>query len=379
MLLLYSLRTLFVQRRVVLPAMLAVFIVIAVVSSLTLLVDNVESTVIDSGRADTALILARDATRMQRSSIQTPDVARLRLLPGIAKDDDEILASAELITNVRVKHQRDRGFDTIALRGVDPVVLKIDPRVSIVSGPPLAAGTAGIWIGQQLMKAGNGIKVGTMIRLARHSWPVVGVFAAPGTLYESEMWCDRTALVAERQLSRVNSVLAKVAPADMEQLRKGVANIEQPRLTVISDLDMNRLRTAELKSYVDLVWLLTAVLMTGGVLACVSTMYALYIRRVKEFGTLMAIGFTRRQVSLMLMFESFLIVGVSAIAGMLVMACLFGRSMPFADMNLIVHLRPSRAAERNALLVALCVTAASTAVAMIQLRKLVVLEVLNAH
>jgi hypothetical protein len=67
------------------------------------------------------------------------------------------------------------------------------------------------------------------------------------------------------------------------------------------------------------VWITASLIVLGGILGGLNTMYAAFVSRVREFGTLQAIGFRRRAILLSLVQES----TVATVAGTLI-ACAIG-------------------------------------------------------
>lgn len=376
----YSIRSLLGQRQAVFPVILSVALAVALVSTVTLIIDNVEGVVRRSGRSDNALILGKGAILQGESSIPLGAIGRIKVLPGLSQAGARPLIGAETITSVKLKRAGTLLPENILLRGVDPESLEIHDQVRIVSGAMPAPGVPGVLIGAGRVGRLDGITEGRTIGVGRTRWPIVGTFAAPGTFFESELWADRSALNAALNRPSFSVVVARVSgPAVVPELNAGIeANLRELNLVATTERDFNQRFVRMLLPYLGAVRVLAGVLIVGVAFAMISTMQALLLRRTREFGTLLAIGFTRRQVIGMLIFESLLLIVVGALIGGPVSTALYGRRYVFEDWNLVLRLSPSMAPFLYSGLVLAFVAGLGLLISFVQVRRLVVLDALRS-
>jgi putative ABC transport system permease protein len=140
-----------------------------------------------------------------------------------------------------------------------------------------------------------------------HSWRVVGVFAAGGSVSESEVWADLTALQGVyRRGNSVQSVRAKLVSADA--LKHFKATLEaDPRVTVSvrSERDFYADQSRILIGLIKYVGTTISLLMgIGAVFAALNTMYSAVSSRTREIATLRALGFGAAPVVTSVLLES---------------------------------------------------------------------------
>ena len=181
-------------------------------------------------------------------------------------------------------------------------------------------GTTEVIVGRRLVERFSGVTVGSRLRIKQRDWPIVGVFEADGSSFESEVWgaVDVMASVFNRQ-GGYQSVTVKLA--DPGQLAAWADEVKaNPRLPV--DLK------PEPKFYEDqagpvagalmaLTVFVSFVMAIGAVFGAMNTMYAVVAQRTREIGTLRALGFGRLSILVSFVLESVVIALVAGIVGVL--------------------------------------------------------------
>jgi putative ABC transport system permease protein len=166
----------------------------------------------------------------------------------------------------------------------------------------------------------RGLNIGSRVSLMRHEFEVVGVFAAKGSAFESEIWGDFAAMAsAFNRPATVNSLTVrltdpKVLPAFNRDLE---ANLQYP----LTMTDERKYYEGQAGSLIVLLRGLAAfvgfVMGTGAVFAAMNTMYAIVANRTREIGTLRALGFSRITVLLSFVFEGLLLALTGGVLGCL--------------------------------------------------------------
>lgn len=229
-------------------------------------------------------------------------------------------------------------------RGVTPEALRVHPEIQIDAGS--FPGSGEVMIGRLAwrklgVKEGD-LKLGSTLILDDQALKVSGVFSAPGTVLESELWAtlgDLRVLSKRETLSCV--VIRLDDPADFSEADL----FAKQRL----DLELSALREsdyyARLSSFFQplraMTWITAGLIAAGALFGGINTLYAAFASRVREMATLQAIGFGRRSLLLSLIQESTLACLTGAlVASLLAVLLLDGRTIPFSIGSFTLEVSP---------------------------------------
>jgi putative ABC transport system permease protein len=230
------------------------------------------------------------------------------------------------------------------LRGVTLQALRVHPEVRISEGRFPAAGEAmaGRLAWRKLGLAEGDLKVGSAVVLDGQTLVIAGIFSAPGTVLESELW---TTLGDLRVLAKRDTVSCVTLRLDDPEDFSEADLFAKQRL----DLELSALREsdyyARLSSFFKplraMTWITAALIGTGAVFGGINTLYAAFASRVREMATLQAIGFGRGSLLASLVQESVLACLLGALLGSLV-AVLFldGITMAFSIGTFTLEIGP---------------------------------------
>jgi putative ABC transport system permease protein len=219
-------------------------------------------------------------------------------------------------------------------RGVTPQALRVHPQVRLIAGTFPSAGQlmAGQLAWRKLGLKESDLKVGTKIMLDAQELTVSGIFAAPGTVLESELWATLGDL---RVLAKRDSVSCVVLRLDDPDDFAEADLFAKQRL----DLELSALRESDyydrlstfFKPLRAMTWITAGLIAAGALFGGMNTLYAAFASRVREMATLQAIGFGRRSLLLSLVQESTLACLTGAlIASFIAVLFLDGRTVPFS-------------------------------------------------
>ena len=159
------------------------------------------------------------------------------------------------------------------------------------------------------------LKVGSAITIAKKSFAVVGIVSVPAGASASDAYIPLAQAQALAGLQdKVNTIYVAAASAsDINAVSKEIS-AAMPKATVTNSSDLASEVTGSLANTSSLAnnlgrWLAIAVLAAAFLLASLLTMSAVS-RRVREFGTLKALGWQSRRVIRQVMGES-LVIGVA--------------------------------------------------------------------
>lgn len=313
----YNVRNIRQRWRVTVLAIGGIALVVAVFVTLLALYSGFRTALASTGTLENGLFVQRGSQSELTSGIGRDDVEFLSTDERVMRDaQGRPLASPELVVAVSVP-RRDGTEGSVQLRGVSELAFEVRHGIRIVEGRRLAPGLNEINVGIRVPER-FGVKLGDTLTIRRREWVVVGVFAAEGSSFESEIWGDvNVTASAFNRVGGFQSLAVRMAdpaaiPAWAEEVQRN------PRLQVGL--------WPERKYYEDqagivgpallaLALFVTVVMAVGAVFGAMNTMYAVVAQRTREIATLRALGFSRRSILTSFLIESVFIALVAGAIG----------------------------------------------------------------
>jgi ABC-type lipoprotein release transport system permease subunit len=207
--------------------------------------------------------------------------------------------------------------NSFSVTGVDPADDSLGPLASgtITSGHGLTAAEAdaNVAVVDSNYAKSQNLKAGSKITVAGTSFTVVGIVKAGEGVTDADVYLplERAQTLANMK-NEVNTVYVSAASAS--DIAKAM-----PSATVTTSSDLANEISGSLSSASSLAnslgkWLAAAVLVAAFLLASILTMSAVS-RRVREFGTLKAIGWNSRRIIRQIMGEALVIGVIGGVAG----------------------------------------------------------------
>lgn len=279
-------------------------------------------TMVVSGDPGIAMVMRAGSDTEMMSIFGGWSVRWISDAPGIARSDRGALVSAQLFVIINLP-KRSSGTDAnVPLRGVDEKAFDVMESVRIVAGRRFQPGRGEVVVGAGAARAFAGLDLGSMLRVGRHQWKVVGIFEAGGGLPESEVWTD--AVVLQGAYERGNSyqtVLARLETPESFDRFKAALEVD-PRLSVkvVRQTDYFVEQSATVYRVVTGLGVIIAVLMAvGAVFGALNTMYTAVSSRTREIATFRALGFGGGAVIVSVLAESLCLAlvggGIGAVLG----------------------------------------------------------------
>jgi putative ABC transport system permease protein len=220
------------------------------------------------------------------------------------------------------------------LRGVTLQALRVHPEVRLLQGGFPGAGElmVGRLAWRKLGLSEDALKVGGELKLENQSLRICGIFAAPGTVLESEIWTtisDLRVLAKRETLSCV--VLRLNDPADYAEADLFAKQRLDLELSAIRESDYYSRLSDFFKPLRAMMWVTAGLIAAGAIFGGINTLYAAFASRVREMATLQSIGFSRAALLWSLIQESTLACLTGALlASVAAVALLDGRTIPFS-------------------------------------------------
>src|SRR4051812_32942440 len=283
-----------------------------------------KSLAVSGGERNVILLGAGSEESFERSEIgpSVPGLAAASI-QGIKQRLGVPYVSPEVFLMGMLKGNRDDpAGHQVMLRGVTPAAFLVHAQVRVVEGRVPDAGRDEVLVGSlAATKMGmppQRLAIGQTLVFDQRVWTIVGHFEAPGTVMESEVWVPLSDLqIAARRDNLSCVVLTLDDPAHGGAEFEDVDTFARQRL----DLELVALREtayyAKLRSFFRpiqvMVWTTATLIALGGLLGGLNTMYAAFASRVRELGSLQAIGFPRYAIVASLVQESVLATAAGAL------------------------------------------------------------------
>jgi putative ABC transport system permease protein len=197
------------------------------------------------------------------------------------------------------------GSANVLVRGISPVALALRPQIKITDGRMLRPGLRECIASRRIAERFAHCRVGESFQSGKTTWHVVGIFDAPHTAYESEIWVDADEARSVFHRDFYGSVLLRpVNAAAAESLKRRMLTDRLLGVKVQTESEYYREQTQSAGLFQFLAWFLAIIMTIGAAFAAMNTMYASVGGRTREIGTLRVLGFRRRQIYASFLLES---------------------------------------------------------------------------
>jgi putative ABC transport system permease protein len=271
-----------------------------------------------SGSPDGAIILRSGADSEMVSGLGRDETRIIADTPGIARNDQGPLASAELFVIIDLPKISTGTDANVPLRGVEAGAFQVRDNLKIIEGRKFDWGKNEVIVGRGAAREFAGLQVGSNIKVGRYEWPVVGIFSADGGAAESEIWTDARVLqAAYNRGDSFQSVSVKLnSPGAFQAFKDALTSNPQLNVQVIRQTDYYTQQSQAITRLVTTLGFAIAFLMAvGAVFGALNTMYSAVAVRSREIGTLRALGFGGGAVVVSLLLESLLLALVGGLIG----------------------------------------------------------------
>ena len=307
-------------------AIVGVGAVVLVFAAVLSMAAGLEKTMLATGSDDTAVIIRSGSTSELNSGLSNEQTLIVANAPGVLKEADNAIMSAELYVITDVK-KRSSGTDAnVPFRGVQRGAFEVRDNVQIAEGRMFEPGKNEIVVGQAAQSEFVGLDVGGTIRFGQTEWAIVGSFDAGGSVSESELWTDvRVLQSAYRRGNSFQSIRVKLeSPDSIETLRQALAADPRIDTDVMNERDYYSSQSQGLIQFIKLIgYPLTILMAVGAIFGALNSMYSSVSVRGKEIATLRALGFGPTAVLFSTVIESVLLAFVGGVLGGLIAFAVF--------------------------------------------------------
>jgi putative ABC transport system permease protein len=274
-----------------------------------------------TGSDNRALVMRSGADSEMTSGLSAPEVDIIKQAPGLRRDGQTGVASAELYVIIDIPKIGTNTPANVPMRGVEPSAAVVREEFSIVEGRMFQFGTNEVVVGRGAKVNFQGLTVGSTIHSGQNTWQVVGVFETDGSIAETEVWCDSRVLQgAYRRGNTYQTILARLdSSQSFDTFRDWLTANPQVNVQVRRETEYYAQQSRALSSLIRTVGFGIAALMgIGAVFGAILTMYTAVSTRSREIATLRALGFNTTSVIVSVLSESLALAAIGgAIGGVL--------------------------------------------------------------
>lgn len=343
----YALRNLFRDPSRLLQTVGGSALVVLLLIAAVALNQGMDSVLSASGSPRNILLVGKGSEEsIERSEVGIgAESAAATSIDGIETKLGVAAVSGEIIYQAPVK--TDSGIEEPALlRGVLENSLLVHTTVRLLEGhfPGPGEAMVGHLAHRKLGVDLEELALGKSLHFGESEMKIVGRFAAPGTVLESEIWFDRNDLATLTQRDSLSSVTIRLDPSSGTE-------IEDVELFTFqrNDLELSAIREDEYYNQLGvfyqpikvMTWVTAALVGAGAIFGGFNTLYAAFAARIKEMATLQSIGYTRLALFVSLIQESLLATLTGTLLAFLVAYFLLdGLTVPFSIGTFTLSLTP---------------------------------------
>jgi putative ABC transport system permease protein len=305
----YSVRNLRVRTTTTVATALGIGLVVFVFATVLMLSQGIKRTLGRAGSPDVAVVLRDGADAEMSSSLELPsaglilNAAEVRRRPDGRPD-----GVAEVLAVIILDKLGTEGVSNVAVRGVTEDVLAFRTSVRLLTGRMPRPGSDECSVGASIRGRFRGLELGQSFEIKKNRrLTVVGVHADGGSSYESEVWADREVLrAAFGRENTVSSVRVRLSSAGaFSALRASLEANRQLGVDVKREDTFYEEQSQGTSQFITAIGMLVAVFFAAGaIIGAMITMHAAVASRMREIGTLRALGFSKASILASFLFES---------------------------------------------------------------------------
>lgn len=304
---------------------LSIAVVVGVLLAFLAMSDGFDKTLNGSGSDDVAVILNAGSQAELNSGLSGEDVKIVSNAPGIARDENGPIISAELYVIVDGIKKTSNTEVNLPLRGIALAGLKLRKNVKIVQGRMFEPGKNELVVGASILGQFDGFDLGHEVSLGGVKWIVVGIFDAGGSVFASEIWADYRAV--QNQFNRGNSfqvVRAKLeVSGEINKIQDFIKSDPRLNMDVSTEVDYFSEQSSGIATLMYVGWGLAVIMAFGALAGALNTMYSSVSARSVEIATLRAIGFKGFSAFCGTMVESVVLAVIGGVLGTIAVVLLF--------------------------------------------------------
>ncbi|HEV2442784.1 MAG TPA: ABC transporter permease [Steroidobacteraceae bacterium] len=288
--------------------------VVGVLVALLAMAQGFQSTLVDTGNDDSAIVLRAGSQTELNSVLGHDATVNIGDEPQVMRDaQGRPIASPELVVIASLP-KKSSGLDAnVEVRGIGQEAWALRPQARMVAGRRFTPGLREIIAGKRAVKEFKQTAIGSRLNLGGQPWTVVGEFDS-GDEHDSELWADAdVAASAYRRGDSRNSVTVRLkSPSQFAAFKAALTTDPRFKVDASTTSDYYSRQSEQLTHLIRILGTTVGVIMAiGAIFGALNTMYAAVATRTREIATLRALGFRGGPVVVSVLIETLLL----AIAG----------------------------------------------------------------
>jgi ABC-type lipoprotein release transport system permease subunit len=317
----YNIRNVRVRWQVTLLAVGGIALVVAAFAVLMSMSEGFKAALRSTGRTDNAMIVQRGSGSELTSGISIEARNQMIVDQRVARGaDGQPLASPEWVVVIGLPKKQSGEPINVTMRAVTPRAFQVRGDIQVVEGRMFKPGLDEVIVGRKLLDRIEGLGVGRPVKYQRKEFQIVGVFAADGNAFESEIWGDFDVLgaVFQRGAGSNSLVVRMKDPADIASFDQWIRTQPNLQHQAVEERKYYEDQAGPLATVLrQLAGFVAAIMAVGAVFGAMNTMYAIVAARTREIGTLRALGFSRRAILGAFLIESVFLALIGGAVGCL--------------------------------------------------------------
>lgn len=341
----YAIRNLFRVPARCVQIVLGAGLVIALLMLASALSDGMDRVLRASGSERNIILLgsgSEDSVERSEVNAAVPGLVAASV-PGIETVLGRAAVSGEIHYNGFLTPPGGAGPRQALFRGVTPAALLVHPEVRLLEGdfPRPGEAMVGRLATHKLRLPEGSLEVGATIRAGDTELRISGIFQAPGTVMEAEVWTDLGDMMAIAQRDTVSCAVVRLGEAEFGDVEIFTLQRLDLELVALRESDYYAKLSAFYTPLRAMTWVTAALVAAGAVFGGLNTLYAAFSARVREMATLQAIGFKRPAILLSLLQESLLATMLGALAAAaFALWVADGFAVPFSIGTFVIDISP---------------------------------------
>jgi ABC-type lipoprotein release transport system permease subunit len=318
--LVYNIRNLWTRKLTTALTIVGIALVVFCFAAVLMLAYGLKKTLIATGSDDNVIFIRKGAQSEIMSIIGREEGNVLETQPEAAMDEKgKPLVSKELVVLKNLLRRSNNNPVQVVVRGVSEKSLALREQVRLVEGRAWRPGMQELIAGRRAADLYQGAGLGEKVRFGVEEWTVVGIFDAAKSGFDSELWGDVELFMPLFERPVFTSIVMRMKdPSLFDAMKERIE--ADPRLSVEAkrERDYYEEQSRVMATFIRIMGLAVVIIFSfGAMIGAMITMYAAVANRVKDIGTLRALGFRRRSVLLSFLIESLLMALVGAALGVL--------------------------------------------------------------
>jgi ABC-type antimicrobial peptide transport system permease subunit len=338
----YSLRSLLTRRVSTLLITLGIALVVFIFISMIATAQSMKGAIIQTGSEENVIIKNKAVPAVEFGLLAEEVLNVIKYLPGIARSIRDIpLVSPELYNRKFIKFGEQDKVVWLRIRGITPAAFEVYPQITVVQGTLPRRGE--VMIGKEVaVKFSREFAVGDTLQVGKENHRISGIFESGGSTFEGEIWMDKEDMKLDFDMHGLSQVTVRLESPGLKDsfIRDLSRNLQLPTADAVGEKEYFA-SEGQSSTFVLVMGIIIAVLMAlGAIFGGMNLMYMTIAARIREIGTLRALGFSRSNILACLLMESLIIALLGGVAGSALSIIVNGYSLELFEVAFSITISP---------------------------------------